>query len=155
MHCYMQTRMQTSSVASPICQEGQSERTFPIFAFSSRFFLFFPSFPLLFPDFWHFFWLSGVALCPLAPPPVATPLQTDLPMHRAANTYKDNRGGCGLLYVRHFDTGYGIFHCDSMKYDLMLLHWITMKYTVSRMKMPQVRESATSVITLLYPIHIP
>ena len=31
-----------SSVASPICQEGQSERNFPIFAFSSRFF---PSFP--------------------------------------------------------------------------------------------------------------
>ena len=29
-------------------------------------------------------------------------------------------------YVRHFYTGYGTFHCDSMKYDLVL-HWITMK----------------------------
>ena len=41
-----------SSVASPICQEGQSERIFPILAFSSRFFLFFsiffPIFPLYF-----------------------------------------------------------------------------------------------------------
>ena len=37
-----------SSVASPICQEGQSERTFPIFPFSSRFFLFFPDFSQIF-----------------------------------------------------------------------------------------------------------
>ena len=47
-----------SSVASPICQHGQegySEKTFPIFAFSSRFFSFFPDFPSLFPDFWQFF----------------------------------------------------------------------------------------------------
>ena len=36
-----------SSVASPLSQEGQSERTFPIFAFSSRFL---PDSPL-FPDF--------------------------------------------------------------------------------------------------------
>ena len=36
-------------------------------------------------------------------------------------------------------------HCDSMKYDLML-HWITLKYAVSRMKMPYVRESASSLI---------
>ena len=43
----------SSSVASPICEEGQSKRIFPILAFSSRFFLdfssllpdFFPSFP--------------------------------------------------------------------------------------------------------------
>ena len=33
-----------SSIASPICQEGQSERNFLIFAFSSQFFLIFPSF---------------------------------------------------------------------------------------------------------------
>ena len=33
-----------SSVASPVCQEGQSERSFPIFAFSSRFFLVSPIF---------------------------------------------------------------------------------------------------------------
>ena len=38
-----------SSVASPICQEGQSERTFPNFASSSRFSAFFPWFPLFFP----------------------------------------------------------------------------------------------------------
>ena len=48
-----------SSVASPICQEGQSERTFPIFAFSSRFFLFFF---LIFPQFLANFSLSGVLL---------------------------------------------------------------------------------------------
>ena len=60
-----------SSVASSICQEGQSERNFPMFAFSSRFFLFFPDFSWFFPDFsWFFprflanFSLSGVALCP-------------------------------------------------------------------------------------------
>ena len=41
-------RGMSSSVASPICQEGQSERTFPIFAFSSWFFLIFP---LFFPNF--------------------------------------------------------------------------------------------------------
>ena len=58
-----------SSVTSPICQEGQSERTFPIFAFSSRFFLFSPDFSLFLANFL----LSGVALCPLAPP-VAMPL---------------------------------------------------------------------------------
>ena len=45
----------------------------------------------------------------------------------------------------HFHTGYGIFHCDSMKYDLMF-HSITMKYAVSSMKVPQVQESATSLI---------
>ena len=66
-----------SSVASPISQEGQSERNFPVFAVSSRFFLFFSRFVLIlswlflfFPDFSRFprflanFSLSGVALCP-------------------------------------------------------------------------------------------
>ena len=45
-----------SSVASPICQEGQSERTFPILALSSWFFLFsiFSRFFLSFPDFSQF-----------------------------------------------------------------------------------------------------
>ena len=38
-----------SSIASPIWQEGQSERTFPIFAFSSWFFLFFSDFAWFFP----------------------------------------------------------------------------------------------------------
>ena len=37
---------------------------------------------------------------------------------------------CVLPYVRHFHSRYGIFHCGSIKYDLML-HWITMKYAVS------------------------
>ena len=63
-----------SSVASPVCQEGQSERTFPIFAFSSRFVLFFHDFswfPPLFPDF--FFRCQGWHSAPLTSP-VATPL---------------------------------------------------------------------------------
>ena len=56
-----------SSIASPICQEGQSERNFPIFAFSSRFFLFFPDFPrALFPDFWQIFRCQGWYSAPLA-----------------------------------------------------------------------------------------
>ena len=54
------SKLRISSVASPICQEGQSERTFPILAFSSRFFLFFPDFS----RFLAKFLLSGVALCP-------------------------------------------------------------------------------------------
>ena len=45
-----------SSVASPICQEGQIERSFPIFAFSSWFF---SRFLLIFPDFWQFFLCQG------------------------------------------------------------------------------------------------
>ena len=65
----------SSSVASPICQEGQSERIFPIFAF---FFLIFPLFsdslffpisppPSPFPDFWQFFRCRGGTLPPLHP----------------------------------------------------------------------------------------
>ena len=74
----------TSSVASPICQEGQSERTFLIFAFLPNFFLFFPNFlsffpifpdfPLFFPDFWLIFCCQGWHSAPLDPPPMATPL---------------------------------------------------------------------------------
>ena len=67
-----------SSVASPICQEGQSEKTFPIFALSSRFLLFFFRCFLIFPLFFRFlaiFSLSGMTLCPPPlVPPVATPL---------------------------------------------------------------------------------
>ena len=65
-----------SSVANPICQEGQSERNFPIFAFLPDFSSFFPIFPdffLIFPDFWHFFCCQGWHSAPLATP-VATPL---------------------------------------------------------------------------------
>ena len=72
-----------SSVASPICQEGQSEKNFLIFAFCSRFFLFFfPIFPeffliffLIFPDFWQFFWCQGWHS---SPPPLATQVATPL-----------------------------------------------------------------------------
>ena len=59
-----------SSVGSPICQKGQSERIFPIFAFSSRFFLFFPTlrdFPPLFLDFWHFFFAVRGGTLPPCP----------------------------------------------------------------------------------------
>ena len=77
-----------SVVASPLCQEGQSERTFPILPFS-RFFLFFsiPSFPP-FPDFPSFsrlltiFFLSG-ALCP--PPPHWLPYCLPPPPRQAAS----------------------------------------------------------------------
>ena len=57
----------TSSIASPICQEGQSERTFPIFAFSCNcsFFPIFPDFPLFFPDFWQIFHCQGGHSTPL------------------------------------------------------------------------------------------
>ena len=64
-------REQNSNVYSPICQEGQSERTFPIFAFSSRLFLFFPNFPDFSPpfhDFWQFFCCQGWHSAPHAPP---------------------------------------------------------------------------------------
>ena len=47
-----------SSVASPICQEGQSERTAPILPFLPDFFPFSPIFPdfLLFFPLFHNFW---------------------------------------------------------------------------------------------------
>ena len=56
-----------SCVASPICQEGQSERIFPIFAFSSRLFLFFPDFSLFSPIFGKYFAVRGGTLLPLPP----------------------------------------------------------------------------------------
>ena len=61
-----------SSVASHICQERQSERTFPILVFSSRFFPCFPDFsrfPPLFPDFWQVFRCQGWHSAPPLPPP--------------------------------------------------------------------------------------
>ena len=57
--------LRVSSVATPICQEGQSERTFPIFAFSR-----FSS--SLFSQFLANFSLSGGTLPPC--PMLATPL---------------------------------------------------------------------------------
>ena len=77
--CYMLSVsiicMTNKGLASPLCQEGQSERTFPIFAISSQFFLFFlffpscPDFSLFFqnfPSFWQFFLCQGRHS---APPP--------------------------------------------------------------------------------------
>ena len=76
-----------SSVASPRCQEGQNERTFSIFLFSSQFFplpdfsLFsyfssfsqiFPKFFPLFPDFWQVFRCQGGTLAPFPPTGQAT-----------------------------------------------------------------------------------
>ena len=58
-----------SSVASPICQDRQSERTFPIFSFSSQFFpLFFLIFSLIFPILAIFCAVKGGILPPPWPP---------------------------------------------------------------------------------------
>ena len=58
-----QLQTAASSVASPICQKGQSERTFPLFHFLPLF----PDFLPLFPNFWQFFCCQG-AHCPPWPP---------------------------------------------------------------------------------------
>ena len=68
-----------SSVASPICQEGQSERTFPILAFS-RFSSFLPDFPLFFPIFGKFFAVRGATLPPW--PPIPSGYATAYVLHR-------------------------------------------------------------------------
>ena len=52
-------RVGISSVASPICQEAQSEKSFPIVAFSSRFVLFFPDFSWFFSRFLANFHCQG------------------------------------------------------------------------------------------------
>ena len=57
-----------SSVTSPISHVGQGERTFPIFAFSSRFFLLFPDLFPLFPNFWQIFCCRGWHSASLWPP---------------------------------------------------------------------------------------
>jgi len=71
MHAFQKNKdLLVSSVASPLGQEGQSKRTFPIFAFSSRFFLFFPDFSPLFPkfpDFFAFFCCQRGHSAPLPP----------------------------------------------------------------------------------------
>ena len=53
-----------------------------------------------------------------------------------------------ILYVRLFHTGCSIFHCDSMKHKV-IPHWITMKYAVSCMKMPHVRDCTISILCFL------
>ena len=72
---WLKVNIKCSSVASPICQEGQSEITFSLFAFSSQFFVFFPDFSSFFPDFplfplifWNFFAVRGGTLPPFDPP---------------------------------------------------------------------------------------
>ena len=65
-----------SSIASPICQEGQSERILPIFASSSQFLFFFSLFflisSLFFLIFSLIFAVRGGTLPPLAPQCYAT-----------------------------------------------------------------------------------
>ena len=60
------------------------------------------------------------------------------------------------LNARHFHTGYGIFHCDSMKYDLML-HWITMEYARFRIKIrcavPYMRHFYTDSMKYDFMLH--
>ena len=52
---------------------------------------------------------------------------------------------CAVPHVRHFS----IFHCESMKYDLML-HWITLEYAVSQMKcLTYVRDCIIFVLSKL------
>ena len=102
-----------SSVASPICQEGQSERTFPIFAFSSRFFLFFPDFSWFSPIFGNFS-LSGVALCPLDPP-VATPLSLDACTYNSLRRFKD--GKFSAAFVNSTKTN-GLYAINVSNYPL-------------------------------------
>ena len=65
----------TSTVASPICQEGQSERTFPICSLFFPIFSFFPTFSSLFSNFGHFFFFAvREDTLPHLDPVVATPL---------------------------------------------------------------------------------
>ena len=74
VYWYFQENIDKSnSVASPFRQEGQSQRTFLIFTFSSRFFLFFPS-PIIFPIFGKYFAVKGGHSSPLTHRAVATPL---------------------------------------------------------------------------------
>ena len=72
--CVVYAECMNSSVASPICQEGQSERTFPIFAFSFQFLPIFLDFFLFFPDFGKLFAVRGGTLSALLDPQVAMPL---------------------------------------------------------------------------------
>ena len=81
----------SSRVASPICQEGQSERTFPIFAFSSRLSSFSPIFPDFSLIFGKFFAVRGGTL-PSLDPPVATPVLPSFP-HFILSKY-----GCTKIY---------------------------------------------------------
>ena len=67
--------IKSSSVASPICQEGKVKESswfWPFLPDFSSFFLIFPDFFFFFcsffPDFWQIFVLLGVALCPPWPP---------------------------------------------------------------------------------------
>ena len=73
----------SSSVASPICKEGQSERTFPIFPLFPDIFPLFPAFSWFsssFPRFFYNFFRSQEGTLPLWPPrDYATGVVTVLP----------------------------------------------------------------------------
>ena len=55
--------------------------------------------------------------------------------------YKD----CAILSLGGIFVGHGIYHCDLMK-EKVILHWITMKYAASHMKIPLVRDCAIFVM---------
>ena len=102
-----------SSVASPICQEGQSEKTFPIFAFSSRFFLFFPD-VFLRSRFLANFSLSGVALCPLDPQcNYSLCVKPNLRITQKVSASENSHPLCEILFQNLPQVVYGLtqFHC--------------------------------------------
>ena len=70
-------------------------------------------------------------------------LNTDYVWHFGVINYNSDSG---VPYVRHFHTGYSIFHCDSMKHNV-ILHWITIKYAVSCVKLPHLQVCAISVLS--------
>ena len=53
-----------------------------------------------------------------------------------------------VLYVRHFHTGYSIFHCNSMKHKV-IHHWITMEYAVFLKKMPHIWMGLPNLCTII------
>ena len=110
MHWYHTKNTNPGSIASLICQEGRSERTFPIFAFSSSFFPLFPDISPLypnfswffssFPDFWQFFCCQGGHYSTLAPV-LATPL-TNLIYLIFTDQTADTATECKTLFRHYF-----------------------------------------------------
>ena len=91
----------SSCVASPICQEGQSERTFPIYPLFPNFPLFFPIFcdvlPL-FSDFWQIFRSQGGHSGLLTPSGYATALEALVSTLKNMKFTKTNKN---LIYSVH------------------------------------------------------
>ena len=110
----------SSSVARPICQEGQSEKTFPIFAFPSRFFLFSWFFPL-FPDFWQIF------RCLPPFPPLTSPLSSSSLIRKGRPTsWTVIRGpSLKLVFTTHFWC-----HSKTGKPEVRW-RWVTLKMFVA------------------------